>query len=404
MNYSIVEVTDKKTEVEFYDIQTRLYKSDSNWIQPIDVEIKRIFDPKKNKMFAHGKLCRWIAQTEDGKTVGRVAAFIDYNGAELNDQPTGGMGFFECINDKNAAFALFEQCKLWLKMNGIAAMDGPINFGSREKWWGLLVDGFSEPSYGMNYHPPYYQDLFEAYGFKNYYNQYSYLRPVNTENFSPLFKEKAERTARNPEYHFRHIKKRKLKSEAEVFRLIYNKSWVNHTGIKEMSSEDAVSLAKTLKPIIDDRLIIFLYHNDEPVGFFIQIPEINQVIKHLNGKFSFFYKLKFLYLLKTKKVCTRIMGLIFAIIPEYRGLGLEGALVMEFAKIAFTKNFQYKDIDLTWVGDFNPLMMRFQEQIGGKIYKTHVTYRLLFDEKKQENDFKRCPRMGKTKKNIENVE
>jgi hypothetical protein len=401
MIYSVIEVTNKKLEAEFFEIQSRLYKDDSNWIRPLDIEIKRIFDPKKNKMFLHGKLCRWIAQDDNGKTVGRVAAFIDYDTAELNDQPTGGMGFFECINDKNAAFALFEQCKLWLKLNGMAAMDGPVNFGSRGKWWGLLVDGFSEPSYGTNYHLPYYKDLFEAYGFKNYFYQYSYRRSFGTENLSPLFKEKAERTARNPEYHFRHINKRQLRREAEVFRSIYNKSWVDHSGIREMSEEDAAALVKQLKPVIDPQLIIFLYHNDAPIGFFVQIPEINQVIKHLGGKFSFFHKLRFLYLLKVKRVCTRIMGLIFAIVPEYRGFGLEGALVMEFAKTAFTKSFPYKDIDLTWIGDFNPVMMRFQEQIGGKVYKTHATYRLLFDEEKQRNEFSRCPKMGKSKKTKE---
>ncbi|MDR1339579.1 MAG: hypothetical protein LBK58_05970 [Prevotellaceae bacterium] len=400
MNYSIIEVADKKSEAGFYEIQARLYRDDPNWIRPLDVEIKRIFDPKRNRMFQHGKLCRWIAQDDNGETVGRVAAFIDCDAAGLDDQPTGGMGFFECINDENAAFALFEQCKLWLKMNGMAAMDGPVNFGSREKWWGLLVEGFTEPSYGMNYHLPYYRNLFEAYGFKNYYYQYSYLRTVSDESLSPLIKDKAGRVARNPEYHFKHINRRKLKREAEIFRGIYNKSRVNHSGIREMCEEDAASLVRELKPLIDGRLIIFMYRNEEPVGFLVQIPEINRIIKHLNGKFSLFHKLKFTYLLKRGKICTRIMGLMFAIIPEYRGLGLESALVMEFAKTALGKRFPYRDIDLTWIGDFNPPMVHFQEQIGGKIYKTHATYRLLFDGEKQKSEFKRCPETGKTEGKI----
>jgi hypothetical protein len=394
MNYSIIEVTDKKLEIEFHEIQARLYRDDSNWIRPLDTEIKRIFDPKKNKMFLHSKLCRWIAQNDKGETVGRVAAFIDYDTVKLNEQPTGGMGFFECINDNNAAFALFEQCKLWLKINGMEAMTGPVNFGSREKWWGLLVDGFSEPSYGMTYNLPYYKNLFEAYGFKNYFYQYSYRRTIDAENFSPLLKEKAERTAQNPEYHLRHINIRKLKREIEIFRDIYNRSWVSHREIKEMSEEDAASIFKELKPIIDKRLVIFLYHNDKPIGCFVLIPEINQIIKRLNGKFSFFHKLKFLYLLKVKKICTRIIGLIFAIVPEYRGFGLESTLVMEFVKTTFDKKFPYKDIDLTWVGDFNLPMIHFQEQIGSKIYKIHGIYRLLFDEEKQKNEFKRYPKMG----------
>ncbi|MDR2563417.1 MAG: hypothetical protein LBC98_05675 [Prevotellaceae bacterium] len=397
MKYHVIEVSDKRTEREFMEIQGRLYENDPNWIRPLDSEMEKIFNPKKNKMFAHGKLCRWIACDYDGKTVGRVAAFVDYETAELNDQQTGGMGFFDCIDDRDAAFALFEQCKMWLRMNGMQAMDGPINFGSRERWWGALVDGFSEPSFGMNYNFPYYKDLFEEYGFKNYYNQYSYLRPVSYDNFSTVLKDKAERVARNPEYRFEHLSKKKLSEAGRNFRQVYNKSWVNHSGVKEMSEEQAQKLVQELKPIIDERLILFAFHNNEPIGFFVQIPEINQIIKHINGKFSLYHKLKFLYLLKIKRICTRIMGLVFAIVPEYRAHGIEAALVMEFAKTAFKPGFQYKDIDLTWVGDFNPLMMRFQEQIGGKIYKTHVTYRLLFDSEKQANEFKRCPRMGRTR-------
>lgn len=394
-NYVISEVITKKDRTDFLALPYILYKDIPYWIAPLETEIKTVFDPSKNKMFSHGKLCRWILK-DGAKVVGRIAAFIDYDTAKLNDQPTGGCGFFECINSKEAAYLLFDKAKEWLKENKMEAMDGPINFGSREKWWGLLVDGFTEqPSYGMNYNPPYYQELMESYGFKNYFYQYSYLRPVSTDKFSPIFKDKAERIARNPEYRFEKLSKKHLDEAKRNFRVIYNKSWVNHSGIKEMTEEDAEALVSQLKPIIDERLIFFAFHNDAPIGFFVQIPEINQVIKHLNGKFSLYHKLKFLYLLKVKKVCNRVMGLIFAIVPEFRGLGIEGALVMAFAKEAFAPKFPYKDIDLTWVGDFNPLMMRFQQQIGGTIYKTHATYRLLFDEYKQEHEFKRCPRMGK---------
>lgn len=393
--FTLVEVKDKQSEKEFLKVQVSLYRNDPNWIQPLSDDIKAVFDPKRNKMFNHGRLARWIVCDQQGKTVGRVAAFVDDDTAELNDQPTGGMGFFDCINNQEAAFMLFDQAKAWLQSQGMQAMDGSINFGSRERWWGVLVDGYTPPSYGMNYNYPYYKELFETYGFKNYFNQYSYLRPVNMDNVSPSFKDKAERVAKNPDYRFEQLSLKRLEEAGRNFRQIYNKSWVNHSGIKEMTEEAANALIKQLKPIIDERLVFFAFHLDEPIGFFIQIPELNQVIKHLNGKFSWYHKLKLLYLLKVKKVCNRIMGLIFAIVPEHRGRGIEGALCMAFAEVAFRKDFPYKDIDLTWVGDFNPLMMRFQEQIGGKIHRTHVTYRLLFDAEKQANEFKRCPRMGK---------
>ncbi len=394
MKYTLQLVDTKKTEREFLNFPAKLYQNDPHYIRPLDNDIRKIFDPETNKFLANGKAVRWLLRDANNDIVGRVAAFVNIQTAYENEQPTGGMGFFDCINDREAAFTLFDACKNWLKENGMEAMDGPVNLGERDHWWGLLVDGFTDPSFGMNYNYPYYKELFEAYGFKNYFNQYSYLRPISWDNVSESLKAKAERVARNGEYHFKYASKKRLHEAAEAFCYIYNKAWVLHSGIPPMTVEHALGIVKEMKPILDERLILFTYHNEEPVGFFIQIPEINQAIKYLNGKLSLYHKLKFMYLLKCKKVCTRVLGLIFGIIPEHRGKGVEGAMVMKFAELAFSKDFPYKDIDLTWVGDFNPMMMRFQQQIGGSIYKTHVTYRLLFDAYKQEHEFKRAPRMG----------
>src|SRR5699024_6840886 len=165
-NMQIIEVTDKRTQKEFLQLPVRLYKHEQNWIRPLDKDIEKVFDPTKNKYFEHGECTRWILVNDQQETIGRVAAFIDRKTANTFDQPTGGMGFFECINDKEAAFLLFDTCKEWLEARNMEAMDGPINFGDRMNWWGLLVDGFYEPNYGMFYHFPYYQQLFEAYGFQ----------------------------------------------------------------------------------------------------------------------------------------------------------------------------------------------------------------------------------------------
>ncbi|HEX8549239.1 MAG TPA: hypothetical protein VF691_19920, partial [Cytophagaceae bacterium] len=174
----LLEVKDKAGIKEFLLLPVRLYKSDPNWIRPLDKDIEEIFDPEKNKYFRHGKAIRWILKDENGRTIGRVAAFINNKTAKTTEYITGGIGFFECINDQKAANFLFDTSKKWLEENGMEAMDGPINFGERDKWWGLLVDGFIEPNYCMPYHFPYYQPLFENYGFKVYFEQYTYHMKV----------------------------------------------------------------------------------------------------------------------------------------------------------------------------------------------------------------------------------
>ena len=381
----IVEVNNKGLIKEFLRLPVKLYKDDPNWIRPLDDDIESVFDPDKNKLFRNGEAIRWILKDDSGETIGRVAAFINNKTARSFDQPTGGMGFFECVNDKKAAFILFDQCRNWLEKRKMEAMDGPINFGERDKWWGLLVDGFVEPNYCVPYNPHYYKTIFESYGFKTYFNQYTYSIPIQSklpENYA----QKAERIANDPFYHFEHIKKSQLKKYAEDFRYIYNKAWVKHAGINEMSKAQAISLMKKMKPILDEDIVWFAYHDKEAVAFFIMLPEINQIIKYLNGKLDWIGKIKFLWY-KYRGVCRKAFGVAFGIIPAFQGKGMEGALIMATARKVQPLN-RYDVLEMNWIGDFNPTMMHIAESIGAKIAKTHITYRKLFDETKP---FKRAP-------------
>lgn len=397
---TLVEVGANPTyRKEFLLLPVRLYKNDQCWIRPLDNDVEDVFNPTKNERFEQGECIRYLLQNDAGQTIGRVAAFVNYPMASLNnEQPTGGMGFFECIDDQTAAFALFDACKTWLQSKGMEAMDGPINFGDRDRWWGLLVDGFDqEPNYCMPYTKAYYVPLFEAYGFRDYLKQFTPHMSMakDTVNLDPNLRERAERIFNNPDYRLVQINKKELTAYAEHFRVIYNKAWVNHEGVKEMSAEHAQTLMQRLKPILDERLLWFAFHHDVPVGFFVTLPELNQVIKHVNGKLDWWGKLVFLYY-KLFQKNNQAFGLVFGVTPEYRGRGIEAALAMALSWEAWKPGFPYTDLELNWIGDFNPIMVRFVGQLGTTIVKTHITYRKLFDETRP---FVRYGMIGRAKKN-----
>ncbi len=151
----IIPVRTKQDITKFYDVARWVYRDNPYWVCPLDSVIEDIFDPKKNVFFQHGSAERWILQDDKGRYIGRVAAFINEKKAYNFDQPTGGLGFFEVVNNKQAAFKLFDTAKAWLQERGMEAVDGPINFGENDNFWGLLVEGFeSTPAFGMNYHQP----------------------------------------------------------------------------------------------------------------------------------------------------------------------------------------------------------------------------------------------------------
>lgn len=392
--YTLVEVKDKKAIREFLNLPVRLYKNEENWIRPLDEDVEKIFDPKVNKSFRSGECIRWILTNGKGETAGRVAAFYDRKIARNNEQLTGGLGFFECVNDKDAAFMLFDACKSWLEGKGMEAMDGPVNFGDRDRWWGLLVDGFSEPNYCVPWNFAWYKDFFEAYGFQNYFNQYTFRRHIGIDGVDQVIMDKAKRVYSNPDYSFRHINKKNLDRAAEEFRIVYNKAWASFSGVKEITKVHSMALLRSFKPIMDEELIWFAYYKDEPIGFYIMIPEINQILKHLNGKMGLAGKIKFLYH-KWRKTCKKAYGVIFGVVPEFQSKGIEGGMIMAFADIALKPGFQYNDLELNWIGDFNPAMIKLANQLAFRVVKTHVTWRYLFD---REKEFKRSASLLKNRK------
>lgn len=387
----ILEVTNAALSNEFLLLPVKLYKGQSNWIRPLDQDIKAVFDPDKNKTFRHGECIRWILQNDRGETVGRVAAFVNKKTVHKgNEQPTGGIGFFECINDRQAAFMLFDQCEQWLMGKGMEAMDGPINFGSRDRWWGLLVEGFDrQPNYQCNYNFPYYKDFFDAYGFRVYFYQFTFARTVMAP-LSPRLEYKANLISTDPDYEFRHLKKKELNKLPEYLLKVYNKAWANRSENPEITLAQAEIIVKQMKPIMDEKLLYFGFYKGEPIAFFLSLPEVNQIFKHLNGKLNLLGKLKFIWHV-WRKTNRKAFGVLFGVVPEHQGKGADGALVIAARSVLQEKYHRYDEYEMNWIGDFAPKMIKVVEQVGSELVKKHVTYRKLFDESKP---FRRAPILG----------
>ena len=374
----LIEVNDKKTEELFLEVPKTIYKHDINYIPHIKQDIEKVFDEKKNKLFKQkGEVKRWILK-KDGAFIGRVAAFINPKTVKTGPHRIGGMGFFECINDKQAAFLLFDACKKWLLERGIEGMDGPINFGEKDQFWGLLVQNFTSPnSYGMNYNPTYYKDFFESYGFKNYFNQYVYWRDLLVPA-QEVFVKKANMIGSDSKFRVRHMKGESVEKITDYFLEVYNAAWGGIAGFKAMRKEQAKAIINAMKVIMDKDILLFAFLDDKPIGFYLSIPELNDFFKHLNGNMNWWGKLKFLMHLKLSKRKTMV-GVVFGVSREYQGKGVESALIKYCEDYVVPLN-RYTETILTWIGDFNPRMIKVIENLGTELYRTLITYRIYFDD------------------------
>lgn len=373
----VEEVQNKDHKREFLEFPAQLYQHDKNYIRPLDQHIEEIFDPEKNKFFKNGECKRFLFKKEN-KTVGKVAVFI--NNCYEQKQPTGGFGFFDCINHQETANFIFDHCKNWLQERGMEAMDGPINFGERDKFWGLLIEGFIEPLYGMNYNFPYYKELFENYGLKIYFEQLCFTRPVFAE-VSRVFTIAHEKNRRNPAISAQPMKKNNLPKFAKDFTEVYNKAWAAHGEGKQLEEAKVLKMFNTMKPIMNEHISWFVYENDQPIAMWINLPDLNQWFKYLNGKFGPWEKLKFLFLKRFKKN-EKMVGLVFGVVPEWQRKGIDGYMIWEGTQ-HLRKHTDFTITELQWIGDFNPKMIKIAETLDTTITRKLATYRYLFDRDKE---------------------
>jgi len=390
----LVKVTTPQQEKEFILVNVELNKNNPAWIRPLDKDIKDVFDKKKNKAYRFGETERWILKDTNGRLIGRIAAFTNKKYKNKGDDlPVGGIGFFDCINDQAAADMLFDVAKHWLLRRDMQAMDGPINFGERDRWWGLVVNGNDVPPlYCMNFNPPYYQQLFENYGFKNYFNQICFGMKAKTRLQDKFYDRHAE-CAKDPNFSSDHIRKNQLDKFAKDFTIVYNKAWAGHGGMKQLEEKVVQKMFQTMKPVMDERISWFIYYKGEPVGMWINLPDLNQWFKYLNGKFSLWHKLKFLWLKRTVKN-SKFTGLVFGIVPEFQGRGADSYVIVEGCRVIQNLKIEnghyevrepiYEDYEMQWIGEFNPKMVNVADAIAnGQRSKILTTYRYLFDRTKE---------------------
>ncbi len=370
----ISEVNSPQAKKDFLDVARIIYKDDPVWVCPLDKDIEAIFDPLKNSFHSHGVAKRWVLKNEHGKLIGRIAAFINDKKAHTFDRPTGGVGFVECIDSSEAFTLLFDTAKEWLNEQGMEAMEGPINFGQNDVFWGLLIEGYTHPSYGMNYNKPYYHQHYKNYGFETEYEQLTNHLDLH-KPFPERFTKIANWVANKKGYSFRHLDVKNFDQFAKDFMEIYNDAWKNFANFSPIKLSSVKDSFEQMKLIMDPKMIWFAYINDEPAAFVVILPDANLMIKPLNGKLDLIGKIKFMY--KKLRGVNRIRAVVMGTKEKFQKHGLESAIFIKLKEYVIPKN-QYEELELSWVGDFNDKMLAIHEATGSVFGKRHATLRCKF--------------------------
>jgi GNAT superfamily N-acetyltransferase len=373
----IVEVKTRPDWKHFHALPRRIYNHIPHWICPLESDIENIFNADKNKAFAHGEAQVFILLNDESECVGRIAVFLDVERNAQQPYPTGGIGFFECIENQAYAFQLFEHAEKMLQSKGVKAIDGPVNFGERDKFWGLLVQGFEHyPLYQEYYHPPYYQVFFEAWGFRPYEQILTLkgiVQNVPIERFRPLAARVQERFGLT----VRHIDTRNLEKLATDLSTFYNETFHFQPYFKPLEFRQVYTLLKQIRPILDPKLACFVYDSTHPIGFCGLLPEVNPFMRHANGKMNALKLLWFIVKLKMTKP-KPMKGLLFGVHPDFQRKGIFPLMVDFLYTKYLTDN--YRDVFLATIRGHNKMMVDTCANLNVKPDRVHVAYRKMLDD------------------------
>lgn len=379
MGVAVVPVREAHQLEAFIELPFRLYADDPNWVAPLLAEERKRFDPKRNPFFEHAEGQLFLALDRRGEAVGRVSAHIDRLYNEFHGERTGFFGFFECVDDEAVARALLGAAEDWLRARGMTRALGPFGFNTNGLS-GLLIEGFDEPpTLLMPYNPPYYAALLERGGYRKAKDLLAFRVELDDEfrramgKLVPRLRAIAER-ARRQGFAARPLDVRAFDREVEKLWTIYNDAWERNWGFAPMTRREFFEEARALRRVVVPELAVLVERGEEPVGFGLALPDVNQALRPLRGRLFPFGIVK---LLRGLRRVEGLRLLTLGVRRTYRVKGVDALLYLKLIEGGLRlleRGRPYRWCECSWVLEDNRPIIRAIELGGGKLYKRYRVY------------------------------
>ena len=368
----IVPVTNERELDRFVRLPMRLAAKDPNWIAPLLMERKEALTPKTNPFFEHAEVQLWLAR-KHGRDVGRISAQIDKLAPADPANPFGYFGMIAAEDDAEVFNALTRTAEDWLKARGCVRAMGPFNLSINEET-GLLVDGFDTPPMVMMGHDQRYAGpQLEALGYAKIKDVYAYIVDILAD-FPRRGRGRVNR-ARPKGVTLRQLDWKNYEREVAAMTSIINEGWANNWGFTPITEAETRQLAKSMRPVINEKLVWFADIDGEPAAFGVCLPNVNEAIRDIKGRLLPFGWAKLLWRLKVSGVKTArvpLMGVKRKFARDFRGRLLPFLIIDAMAIEARKTGIQ--KVEMSWILEDNAPMRAIIEAVNSVRYKTYRIY------------------------------
>ncbi len=369
-------VSSRRDLEEFIELPYRLHSTSPQWVPPLRLERRMFHNRRLNAYFKHAGAQEFLAWTTTGPTrvVGRISAQVDRAYDEQHGAGTGMFGFLELEDDPEVAKALLDAARGWLAERGRHHMIGPMDYTMNDEC-GVLVEGFErEPMIKQPWHPPHYHRLCEQAGLTKAIDLLTWELVIDDrEKILPIIFELAEQSETKHGIQLRHMRRRDLPKDIKVFGEVYNAAWKDNWGFVPYSESDLKHYAEELQLVFDRNWFMVAQKDGETIGIAITVPDLNQVLKRMNGRLL---PLGWWRYLRKGKTIDRVRVGFLGVKPEYQHTGTAARFFVEHFDTA--RRTPQKWGEMGWILETNRSMNRGMEAMGGRVVKRFRVYESTF--------------------------
>ena len=368
VKYYTLEVNTDRDLRRFIKLPWGIYEKYPKWIPPLINEMKHKLNPRKNPFFEYGQVKLFGVCNESHEMMGRIAAIFNPVHRYIYRESIGFFGLFECINSVDVARGLFTTANEYLSKFGCTHLAGPVNFNTNDES-GLLIEGYDEsPMLMCNYSPPYYAQLLSACGFSKVMDLLSYearLGHIFPQKYLDVFK----KVSKKNEINVRPFDRKRFWQEITTIREIYNGSFADVWGFVPISSSEAEVMGKNFISFSDDNLVWIAEFKNRPAGLILALPDVNEILKDLNGRLFPFGIFKFL---SRRRHIGSVRVIVLCVLPMFRSMGIETLLIHKVHQRIISGGYQRAECSV--INENNIRMRKILEAFGFRLVKRYRIY------------------------------
>lgn len=363
-------VNTAKRMKQFIELPFRLYADDPQWVAPLRSDMKRLMSPRHNPFFREAQIEHFLAVDEQGRAQGRVSVSIhaEYN-QRFGDEHVF-FGFFEVAPDPAIARALFKAVSNWARERGKSRLLGPYSYTSTQDAALLLedLDG-RPPTLLQTYNPLWYAKTLKQVGFELAFTFSTY--GVDAEQYRARRKaSRSDKVMPGSQFSVRTATRADLKDNLEEIRCLFNSAFAENYEVAPISKPCFKFHIDSVRAFVDLEGIKLIELDGRAVAFFLILPDLNQILSQLKGRFGLFD------LFKLGRYKRSVNGAVIALIgadPSVQGSGLGRLIGDEIVRYAEPR---YQRVDTMWIDDRNPSSYVLARNVGMRRTKRYGVFGL----------------------------